>query len=236
MSKILKVIAEEVTADDFLNILPASQFIPEWYRRSDSTLPGSFSELLKHDPTATTATYKKCIPFFDALTAGYMAFLTTDIEIIKQPNGAPYFMHRSQRGILSDHSMDQWKGLVPPKGYSKVVLKWHSQVSLETPPGYSLLFTNPINRFDLPFQTVTGIVDTDKFDIPVHFPFFIRDNFTGIIEKGTPITQIIPIKRDSWIREEQKFDSVKTATKYEKFFSTIKRSYKTNYWTRKEYK
>ena len=236
MSKILKVISEESGADDFLNILPASDFVPEWYRKSNSVIPGSFSELVINNTTATTATYKRCTPFFDALTSGYMAFLTTDVEVIEKSNGDPYLMHRSKRTIVTDHSTQQWDGLVPPEGYATVLLKWHSQISLQTPKGYSLLFLNPVNRFDLPFQTVTGIVDTDKFDLPVHFPFFIRDGFTGIIKKGTPITQIIPIKRDSWIREEQKFDSIKTATKYEKFFSTIKRSYKTNYWTRKEYK
>jgi hypothetical protein len=98
------------------------------------------------------------------------------------------------------------------------------------------MFCNPANRFDLPFQTITGIVDCDKYPGQVHFPFFLKEGFTGIIPKGTPIVQIIPIKRDSWKREHLKYDKNFSAIFFEKFFSTIKRSYKNNYWFKKEYR
>jgi hypothetical protein len=70
----------------------------------------------------------------------------------------------------------------------------------------------------------------------VHFPFFIKNNFTGIIEKGTPITQIIPIRREYWKKEHGSYDAKSSLLNKENFFSTIKRSYKNNYWNRKEYK
>jgi hypothetical protein len=98
------------------------------------------------------------------------------------------------------------------------------------------LFSNPINRFDLPFQTITGIVDCDKYPGQVHFPFFLKEGFTGIIPAGTPVTQIIPIKRERWQREQLKSDKDFSPIFFEKFFSTIKRSYKKNYWSRKEYR
>lgn len=236
MSKILKITAEENISDLFFNVKPASEFIPDWYRLSPGTIPGAFSNLIINSRSATTSTYKKCTPFLDALTVGYIAYLTSDIEVIKKPNGDPFVMHRQNTSVISDHSTEQWMGLIPPNGYHTVVFKWNSQVSFNTPTGYSLLFTNPINRFDLPFQTVNGFVDTDKYNLPIHFPFFIHESFTGIIEKGTPIAQIIPIKRDVWKKEHEQYDAEKTKKKYDSFFSTIKRSYKTNYWTRKEYK
>ena len=65
--------------------------------------------------------------------------------------------------------------------------------NIKLPKDYSLLFLSPINRFDLPFLSITGIVDCDMYTGTVHFPFFIKNSFTGIIEKGTPIVQIIPI-------------------------------------------
>jgi hypothetical protein len=236
MSKILKLVADEEIDESFINVEPAVKFIPEWYRTSNGNIPGSFTELVLGNPGSTTSTYKKCTPFLDALTAGYIVFLTADVEVVTRPDGEPYIHTKSQRIIVTDHSKDQWNGLLCPDGYGQVLLKWHSQISFNTPQGYSLLFINPMNRFDLPFQTVNGIVDTDIYNLPIHFPFFVRKNFVGIIPKGTPICQIIPIKRETWQREKEMFDHKKTKTKYEKFFSTIKRSYKTNYWTRKEYK
>jgi hypothetical protein len=98
------------------------------------------------------------------------------------------------------------------------------------------MFTSPINRFDLPFLNVTGVVDSDNYDNAIHFPFFISESFTGIIEKGTPICQIIPIKRDNWSREIIPYSQEEAVKNSEHFFSTIKRSYKNNSWKKKEYK
>jgi hypothetical protein len=238
MSKILKIIPKEKYSDDFFNIVPASEFVPEWYRKSPSSFEGSNTELDIASPSITTATYKKCTPFFDALTSGYMAYLTADIEVTDNPNNPnfPYILWRATRKIITEHSPNQWQGLVPPKGYYRHVLKWHNSLGLRTPEGYSLLFTHPSNRFDLPFITITGVVDTDRYEQPVQYPFFLREDFTGIIEAGTPIAQITPIKRDIWSREHFKYNEDEAIVESEKFRSTIKRAYKNLHWIRKEYK
>lgn len=236
MSKSINIIPLEENSESFFNIVPASEFIPEWYRNSDSKVFGTRSELNISDPSVTTSTYKKCMPFFDALTLGYMVFLTADLEVTRKEDGMPYIMWRTDRTMVTEHTMVQWDGLPCPEGYSPFVYKWHNQFSIKTPKDYSLLFLSPINRFDLPFTTVTGIVDTDLYDLNVHFPFFIKKDFEGIIKKGTPITQIIPVKRDSWKREYDVYNKNKVSVKLEKFLSTIKRSYKNNYWVRKEYR
>ena len=236
MSKKFLITPIEEGADHFFNIKPSSEFIPEWYRKSASQMPGTNSELLVSNPSTTTSTYKKCTPFFDAITAGYMMHLTADIEVIKRENNLPYIMWRTERKIITEHTLDQWEGLPCPEGYSPFVYKWHNQFNIKLPKDYSLMFLSPINRFDLPFLTITGIVDCDTWTGSVHFPFFIKNNFTGIIEKGTPITQIIPIKREFWKKEQGKYDAKNVFLNQQKVFSTIKRSYKNNYWHRKEYK
>ena len=236
MNKKFLITPMEQEAEHFFNIKPSSEFIPEWYRTSPSKLVGTNSELSINNPVATNTTYKSCTPFFDAITAGYMVYLTADIEVIKQKNNLPYIMWRTQRKIITDHSLDQWKGLPCPEGYSPFVYKWHNQFNIKLPKDYSLLFVSPINRFDLPFLSITGIVDCDMYTGTVHFPFFIKNSFTGIIEKGTPIVQIIPIKREYWKKEHGSYNAEDDILHQEKFLSTIKRSYKNNYWRRKEYK
>ena len=236
MNKKFLITPMEQEAEHFFNITPSSEFIPEWYRKSSSKIVGTNSELSTMNPLVTNATYKGCTPFFDAITAGYMVYLTADIEVIKQENNLPYIMWRTQRKIITDHSLDQWRGLPCPEGYSPFVYKWHNQFNIKLPKDYSLLFLSPINRFDLPFLSITGIVDCDTYTGTVHFPFFIKNSFTGIIEKGTPITQVIPIKREYWEKEHGSYDVKNALFHKENFFSTIKKSYKKNYWHKKEYK
>ena len=47
-------------------------------------------------------------------------------------------------------------------------------------------------------HALPGIVDTDRSPQPINFPFFIKKNFVGTIEVGTPVVQLIPFKRDDW--------------------------------------
>lgn len=235
MSKKIEIIPRTKIAESFINIVPSENFVPDWYRTSKSTIANNKSFLLKNNPNVTTSTYKKCTPFYDALTIGYMAYLSEDIEVINE-NNSSFILWRTENIVISTHDNDQWLGLPVPDGYVSFVYKWNNAFTLKLPKGYSLLFLNPINRFDLPFQTITGIVDCDSYELAVQFPFFIKKGFSGIIEKGTPITQIIPVKRDSWNREIKKYNEEDYAITKRKYFAKIKRSYKNNHWFKKEYK
>jgi hypothetical protein len=234
--QIISIRPMEKFSEDFINIEPASNFIPEWYRTSKDRMDGYNTTLLPKDTSLTTSTYKKCTPFFDAMTIGYMAYLTSDVEVTRKEDGSIFVMWRGGRTIITAHSADQWNGFPCPTGYYPFVYKWHNQHSLDIPDGYSLLFTDPINRTDLPFKTISGVVDCDKYNIQVHFPFFIEKSFVGIIPAGTPITQIIPIKREPWKRMVLDYEEEYAPRLMEKYLSKIKRSYKTSYWQRKEYK
>jgi hypothetical protein len=236
MKKELRIIPTAKNANSFLNIVPATEFIPEWYKKGAGTIPNAISHLDIANPMVTTSTYKKCTPFFDAISIGYIVFLTADIEIIRKEDNMPYIVWRTQRALVSEHSNEQWDGIPVPDGYSPFVYKWHNDFSIYTPKNYSLLFTQPINRFDLPFQSIAGVVDCDLYKLSVHFPFFIKDTFSGIIEKGTPITQIIPIKREPWKRTVEDYNEEVIKLNGEKYFSTINRSYKKNHWSKKEYR
>jgi hypothetical protein len=79
-------------------------------------------------------------------------------------------------------------------------VKFHNFWTIEAPEGYSVLFTHPVNRRDLPFTSLTGLVDCDRYiDNHIHFPAHWHDkSFNGTLPKGTPVAQCIPVKRDSW--------------------------------------
>ena len=105
----------------------------------------------------------------------------------------------------------------------------------ETPPGYSVLITHPMNRYDLPFTVQSGIVESDIWGLPVFVAFFLKRGFRGTIPKGTPIFQIIPFKRDNWEMEVD--DSEETIQRHvfdaEKRRTRIHGYYKWFAWRKK---
>jgi hypothetical protein len=115
-------------------------------------------------------------------------------------------------------------------------MKWMNHYTTVLPKGYSLFFTHPSNRFDLPFITMSGFVDTDVHNIAVHLPFLIKKGWSGLIESGTPIAQIIPIKREYWKSDTTFVDEIEKIARYEKHNMKAHYAYKKNIWSRKSYK
>ena len=77
----------------------------------------------------------------------------------------------------------------------------------------------------MPIKTITGIIDTDSLKTFANSPFVIKEGFEGIIEKGTPMFQIIPFKRDSWKAEYELMGKETNFHNNEKLHSRIVSSY-----------
>jgi len=94
--------------------------------------------------------------------------------------------------------------LPTPAGHDEDHYAWKSLFNIQTPKGYSILISHPHNRFDLPFTTLSGIVDSDMTMARGNLPFFLKSGFEGIIPVGTPIYQVMPFKRENWQSEHDK--------------------------------
>jgi hypothetical protein len=197
---------------------PASKEIPEWYKELDGVEDG-------------LRTIKKCMPILDSMTAGYMLVLAADVHF-KDGN----FQEISKIAMIETHDKKQIGEFYLPKEFFDQPYKWLNYFLIETPRGYSSLIMHPLNRLDLPFYTMTGIVDTDTFPVPVNLPFFIRKDFDGIIAEGTPIAQVIPFKRVDWKSE---IDEKTQANAPISFLNNVLNPpfnfYKKAYWKRKKY-
>jgi len=203
---------------DFIHPQPASKFVPEWFRKLSGVING-------------IETIKKCVPFLDTLTSGYMIVLASDVYY----DGAG-FQQVSKMEQVTTHHKSQIQTLTVPQEYDDVPYKWINFFVTKTPKGYSTMFVHPLNRIDLPFYSLTGIVDTDKFEVPVNFPFFMKKDFVGVIPAGTPIIQAIPIKRENWKSEVEDKKPFK-----QPWYASIMHNppfgfYKKNFWQRKSYK
>jgi hypothetical protein len=213
---------------------PSGKFIPEWYKKM-STYITDKPICKMHDAKQSNLTVKACIPVLDAMTAGYMVTLNSDIIVTRDPSYPHRILWDVSWAVVSEHSEKQYSEMIAPAGYERDPYKWEGFFAIQTPPGYSCYFTHPTNRFDLPFITLTGIVDTDNYKLPVNFPFFLKDDFEGIIPKGTPIAQVIPIKREEWTSTKVSFDP-RVRNWIDDLKSVIFRSYKNRFWNKKSYK
>jgi len=242
-SKKIEFISAEEIADEIIDKpAPSKKFIPDWYKSANKFIEGEVQKngLFGYNPTsATNTTYKSCSPFMDSFLTGYMWAAPADIEIKKAPEGYVIARWKTEGDFVSDHTQPQHPGLPERDAgyYNNQVLKWEFPFTIKTPPGYSTLFTHPLNRSDLPFRTLSAVVDTDCYQLPVKFPFQMLD-FEGdaiIIKKGTPLCQFIPIKRESWVSVFTKFVADRIRKISFDYHSKIVNSYKSRFWNKKDY-
>jgi hypothetical protein len=178
---------------------PAIKHVPEWYKslaRHEVWNDDKFLNPVNNigGDGARVAT-KMCMPFLDSLTAGYFYLLEHDLLVELDKNGKPKLSWDSEVMIVDKRPTID---LPVPDNCHPIHYGWRMNWYYETPPGYSVLITHPMNRHDLPFYTMSGIVESDIWGLPVFTAFFLKKGFQGIIKKGTPIFQILPFKRDNW--------------------------------------
>jgi len=216
--------------------VPAVKNVPEWYRslakfdKSNDDIAVGVKNNIGADG-AMVAT-KMCMPFFDALTGGYHYVLEDDIYVDMDEDGKPTISWAGDVMMVDKRPTVE---LPVPDNCHPIHYGWRMNWYYETPPGYSVLITHPMNRYDLPFYTMSGIVESDIWGLPVFTAFFLKRNFIGLIPKGTPLFQIIPFKRDSWQLEiaETEEDLDKHELMAENRRSKLFGYYKETAWRRK---
>jgi len=215
---------------DFFPPKPAVKEVPEWYKNTPEYVSDQGKKIVDNNMPHTI---KKCIPVFDAITAGYIFYTQVDVQV-SEVNDLPYY-DWSDQGAIDFHPIVQ--APLHPARNEAPYPKWVNPYAITTPPGYSVLFTQPMHRESV-FTILDGIVDTDTYKAPVNFPFVLNDvKWEGIIPAGTPMAQVIPFKRESW---EHKIGSDKERQEQDRVTRKLKtlffNSYKRQFWSRKEYK
>ena len=225
------VLQYESAVDVYPNIItPAKNHIPDWYKKIPRWKNNEMFEIGK----GFNITIKHCMPFLDSLTTGYMIVLPNDLYV-KNNNGSPFLTWNGAE--FPPQSRDNITDLsLIPTGHNPTEFVWHTGVASTIPLGYSMLLTHPINRHDLPFTTLTGIVDGGLVMSPDgNIPFYIKNGFEGIIPQGTPIAQLIPFRQEIWSSKTTKGLTEIAKQHNKKTDSVIYGWYKKTFWTRKKY-
>jgi hypothetical protein len=210
---------------------PAKNSIPDWYKK----IP-TFNKKLEFDdlePSAANVNLKHCMPFLDALNFGYIQETWVEIHI-KKVNNTIEYRYATTPEIINHRDLSHFS--ISNK-YVPIELVWKNVWMPKTPKGYSVLITHPLNRYDLPFITTSGVIDSDNFNTSVdgNIPFYIEEGFEGIIPVGTPMYQIIPFKRTDWNSRKNKLDIKNNEKTHFEIRKRFTGSYKNFMWERKRF-
>jgi hypothetical protein len=217
---------------DFVEAPQSSKHcIPQWYKN----IPGMSDKSKKifEQGTITNRSLKMCMPYFDALSGGFIQKTWCDIYIGRENNEFKY--HWAHAPTIIGHREAVHMPL--SDRYYNFEFFWNVPWIPKLPNGWSLLMTHPHNRLELPFTTCSGIIDSDTFYHQGfgNYPFYVNKDFEGIIPAGTPMFQMIPIKRESWKSVVQPFNEDKhkkrAYTMLREFFGV----YKNKFWQKKNY-
>jgi hypothetical protein len=212
---------------------PAKQAIPEWLKNLSPYRDGTHQ--VQSDPdnykVKSNTTARKCVPVMDAVMAGYVIPLPHDIHIEEHIDGSLFYRWPNGLGI---EIHPEWQFATHSRGNDgmpKLLNPW----GIETPAGYSCLFTAPLNEDNPALIPFSGVVETDTFLHNVNFPFMVREGFTGTVPAGTPFVQVIPFKREGWDSEIAYGETDRIRKSLNLATSTFRHAYRSMFWKRKEY-
>lgn len=206
---------------------PAKEHVPEWYRLGESTITDEHG---RQEPAM-----KSCAPFLDIMLSGYTLVTPFDIFVGRNEDGSHNIRWNGPdewNEFIGERPRELGATIPRPAGHSPNGLVWSSKWGWKTPRGWSTIVTHPYNRHDLPFTTLSGTIDSDKFMANGNIPFFLKADFVGVIPAGTPFAQIIPFKRVAW---KKVADYGLLGPAIEEGKAVRDKSYKKYLWVKKSY-
>lgn len=230
--KLIRFVCENPSLQDFGKPVPIKSLIPDWYKKAESTFVENDQEM---------AGLKKCMPFMDTMIAGYALVTPVEIYVTKGEDGNPRFSWNGPQDLgvfVNERSRGLGATMPRPAGHYPNHLVFGGYWGWKTPRGWSTLVVQPLNRYDLPFTISSGIIDSDKFNTAGNIPFFLKEDFEGVIPAGTPFAQLIPIKRSSWMMVDDS-TGLRDATRIQGDLvrkNDDKTPYKKFAWQRKDFK
>lgn len=215
--------------------------IPDWFRHVPKYR--DYATSLNVFNGENNLTIRNCIPLLEGFTSGYVMTLHTDVQVKRVENNKVLITWMdggsNQPAPITTRPNYEEKpenrSFPAVDGFDRPEFNWRPFWNVKTPSGYSCLFTHPINRLDLPFYTLGGVMDTDKWGESGNHPFLLKSGWEGVISKGTPMFQFIPFKREDW-----KSEVTENNNRYMKMLSlrdsVLSGWYKKNAWSTKRYR
>lgn len=216
--------------------VPAGDAVPEWFKRIPAFANGGKPKYGPYGDVDKTA--KLCLPFSDTFRMGYIQKTWMEMEILPSDDGTDKvgLVASGHPKMIEARPKSDLIHKISPD-FHPIEFVWKSQWMPRLPKGYSAILTHPFNREELPFVTMTGVVDYDAYhhDTDGNHPFLLKRGFTGRIPIGTPMFQIIPFKREDWVSEEAEYSPLQVF-EAQKMLNRFWGAYKDMFWSKKSFK
>lgn len=215
---------------------PASEALPKWWKEASpyvKSIDNPDGKKIMIMGSESNASFKKCTPMLDMLSSGYVFPLWADVQVTYQESH-PVLSWRVGRSIFDLHN---GQDVEVPNGYQKTQFKYLNQWYIKLPKGYSALIMPCPGYPNNPFRPISAIIDYDKTTHPLYPPMYLKEGFEGIVEKGTPMFQVIPFKRSNWKSTFSFLQDGEAEINLDRDVkSTIVNNYVKNFWEKKTYK
>jgi len=181
----------------------ASKVQPEWWKGL------KINEIVRGDKQQTI---RACPAMQDWLTMGYYLIAEKDMYVQigrdkydESGKASVAWSYEDPKLGSSSHPDTQFGNAFEPEKRAglpvKDAFKFRNAWNIKTPPGYSCLYLDPFLHQNNFFSVWPGIIDTDKFNLNMdnsQVIFYPKVDHSFVIKKGTPLTQIIPFRREEW--------------------------------------
>jgi hypothetical protein len=212
-------------------IVPAYKLMPDWFKSLDTHVVGQNK--------IKASTVKRCPGIIKYLAQGYIIRSWCDVVIttdVKHNNVNYRYTDTDPTTGRTDvfkyvgvgHPISMMSPIAfgtpsaLPNNYLQNVLKWALGWHAWMPKGYDLWYAPPQYHFNPNFTTCTGILDTritEQLNVQM---FWHPTEETVVIPAGTPLAQIIPIKREKLDFEieydKDKFHTNRLKEKFTKYW------------------
>jgi len=234
MSKKLKIKFHPLNKDIELCVprpKPARLYTPEWFKKIPTVTGGekeyANGKLKNKSP-------KLCMPFSDSFTTGYIQETWCEIHIGLDKDGNVSYNYSTEPKIIEARPARTFISDL----YYPYEFTWKLPWAFELPKGWSALIVNPLNQTQLPFFTMSGIIESDSYfrsPFPNNLPFMINNGFQGIIPVGTPMFQIIPFRREEWVSSQEEYNEVENRKGIHAVEQFFQGGYKKIHWKKKNF-
>jgi hypothetical protein len=232
--------------EDIARVKPSKFFIPQWFKdmketintpaSPDGSVPGRFERSGDTAKKWTSGTVKRCPAIVDLISEGFIIPMWSDFLLQNDGTILEWDNKNFPYGIEFHNTAQIYNWPLKKNDFPEGV-KFTNPWRIYTPPGYSVMFTQPTYQFEKRFTVLPGIVETDSYH-HINFPTIIHTKKDIIIERGTPFIQVIPFKRDDWkfqvgqMTEKQKYQDITHKThlssKFKNAYRSITSSFKNS--------
>lgn len=184
--------------------IPAKKALPDWFKQmspsidvppNKSRFPFGISKALRL--SNINATIRRCPGVISYLSEGYLIPLWSDF-LVQVRGDVVYCMGSNELAHASPHSKAMQYNTMPiPNSYIQDSVKFTNPWKVKTPPGWSVMLSQPFYHYEQRFMVMTGVVDSDVYPHIHVNTFFRRGDADHQLRMGMPLVHVMPFKRDS---------------------------------------